>query len=144
MRESEKTMINFPSMRHFRHLTALDEQRHFGRAAKAALIGERKQHHVERTGFEATSLATLVKLVDDGFGVTLLPTLAVDAGLLSGTRVVTRPLLGDLPARQIGIVWRRKTGRGAEFRLLSSELSPRPQSEPTSPPRVQLEDADAR
>jgi LysR family transcriptional regulator, hydrogen peroxide-inducible genes activator len=109
-------------------------------ALAACRLADRR--HTE--GFEATSLATLVKLVDNGFGVTLLPTLAVDAGLLSGTRVVTRPLLGDLPARQIGIVWRRKTGRGAEFRLLSSELSRRAQSEPTSPPRVQLEDAYAR
>jgi LysR family transcriptional regulator, hydrogen peroxide-inducible genes activator len=63
-------------------------------------------------GFEATSLATLVKLVDNGFGVTLLPTLAVEAGLLNGTRVVTRPLSGHAPTRQIGLIWRRKTGRG--------------------------------
>ena len=33
--------------------------------------------------FEATSLATLVQMVDNGLGTTLLPTLAVDAGLLA-------------------------------------------------------------
>jgi LysR family transcriptional regulator, hydrogen peroxide-inducible genes activator len=44
-------------------------------------------------GFEATSLPTLVQMVDNGLGTTLLPTLAVDAGLLLGTNLVTRPLL---------------------------------------------------
>jgi LysR family transcriptional regulator, hydrogen peroxide-inducible genes activator len=32
-------------------------------------------------------------MVDNGLGTTLLPTLAVDAGLLLGTNLVTRPLL---------------------------------------------------
>jgi LysR family hydrogen peroxide-inducible transcriptional activator len=76
-------------------------------------------------GFEATSLATLVQMVDNGLGTTLLPTLAVDAGLLLGTNLVTRPLLADEPARKIGLVWRRGTGRRNEFRLLAKELAER-------------------
>jgi LysR family transcriptional regulator, hydrogen peroxide-inducible genes activator len=76
-------------------------------------------------GFEATSLATLVQMVDNGLGTTLLPTLAVDAGILLGTNVVTRPLVGDRPARKIGLVWRRGTGRRHEFRLLAKELMER-------------------
>jgi LysR family transcriptional regulator, hydrogen peroxide-inducible genes activator len=73
--------------------------------------------------FEATSLATLVQMVDNGLGTTLLPKLAVDAGLLHGTSLVTRPLLGETPARKIGLVWRRGTGRRKEFRLLAKELT---------------------
>jgi LysR family transcriptional regulator, hydrogen peroxide-inducible genes activator len=76
-------------------------------------------------GFEATSLATLVQMVDNGLGTTLLPTLAVDAGILLGTNVVSRPLVGDRPARKIGLVWRRGTGRRHEFRLLAKELMER-------------------
>jgi len=75
--------------------------------------------------FEATSLATLVQMVDNGLGTTLLPTLAVDAGLLHGTSLVTRPLLSEAPARKIGLVWRRGTGRRKEFRLLAKELTER-------------------
>jgi LysR family hydrogen peroxide-inducible transcriptional activator len=75
--------------------------------------------------FEATSLATLVQMVDNGLGTTLLPTLAVHAGLLLGTNLVTRPMLGDVPARKIGLVWRRGTGRRDEFRLLAKELAER-------------------
>jgi len=76
-------------------------------------------------GFEATSLATLVQMVDNGLGTTLLPTLAVEAGLLRGTNIVTRPLLSDESARKIGLIWRRGTGRRGEFQLLASELAKR-------------------
>ena len=76
-------------------------------------------------GFEATSLPTLVQMVDNGLGTTLLPRLAVDAGLLQGTNLVTRPLLSHDMARKIGLVWRRGTGRRNEFRLLAKELAER-------------------
>jgi len=76
-------------------------------------------------GFEATSLPTLVQMVDNGLGTTLLPTLAVNAGLLLGTNLVTRPLLANEPAREIGLIWRRGTGRRDEFRLLAKELAER-------------------
>src|SRR5262245_4299380 len=86
-------------------------------------------------GFEATSLTTLVQMVDNGLGTTLLPRLAVDAGLLQGTNLVTRPLLSREAARKIGLVWRRGTGRRNEFRLLAKELMERAKlkSKPTGP-----------
>ena len=90
--------------------------------------------------FEATSLPTLVQMVDNGLGTTLLPALAVDAGLLIGTNLVTRPLLPDAPARKIGLIWRRGTGRRDEFRLLAKEIAERarPKSKaPASAPIVQ-------
>jgi LysR family hydrogen peroxide-inducible transcriptional activator len=64
-------------------------------------------------------------MVDNGLGTTLLPTLAVNAGLLLGTNLVTRPLFANEPAREIGLVWRRGTGRRDEFRLLAKELAER-------------------
>ena len=76
-------------------------------------------------GFEATSLPTLVQMVDNGLGITLLPELGVEAGLLRGTSLVTRPLAAEEPARQIGLVWRRGTGRREEFLLLAKELAER-------------------
>lgn len=78
--------------------------------------------------FEATSLATLVQMVDNGLGITLLPMLAVDAGLLLGTNLAIRPLFADEPVRKIGLVWRRGTGRRDEFRLLAKELLKRARS----------------
>ena len=72
---------------------------------------------------EATSLHTLVQMVDNGFGVTLLPQLAIDGGILSGTTLAVLPTAGEQPSREIGLIWRRGTGRQREFDLLTSELS---------------------
>jgi LysR family hydrogen peroxide-inducible transcriptional activator len=85
--------------------------------------------------FEATSLATLVQMVDNGLGTTLLPRLAVDAGVLLGTSLVTRPMLGDEPRRKIGLAWRRGTGRRNEFRLLAKELAQRAKPSPKAETR---------
>jgi LysR family transcriptional regulator, hydrogen peroxide-inducible genes activator len=75
--------------------------------------------------FEATSLATLVQMADNGLGTTLLPALAVNAGLLLGTNLITRPLLSEDAARSIGLIWRKGTGRRQEFLLLAQELAQR-------------------
>ena len=78
-------------------------------------------------GFEATSLLTLVQMVDNGFGTTLLPLMAVEAGLLQGTELVTRPLQSDTAKRQIGMIWRQGARRSAEFQLLAKEILKRAQ-----------------
>jgi LysR family hydrogen peroxide-inducible transcriptional activator len=88
--------------------------------------------------FEATSLPTLVQMVDNGLGTTLLPALAVDAGLLSGTNLVTRPLLPDAPARKIGLIWRRGTGRRNEFRLLAKEITERAKPKSKAPTSARI------
>ncbi len=72
--------------------------------------------------FEATSLHTLVQMVDSGLGVTLLPQLALDAQILKGTDLVARPLDGDAPARRVALVWRKGTGRRDEFQLLARAI----------------------
>ena len=71
---------------------------------------------------EATSLHTLVQMVDNGLGATLLPQLAIDGGILSGTTLAVLPTAGQQPSREIGLIWRRGTGRQREFDLLASEL----------------------
>ena len=69
-----------------------------------------------------TSLHTLVQMVDNGLGMTLIPEMAVEAGLLTGTGVVTRRLDADHPSRRIALVWRRGSPREKEFRLLADAL----------------------
>ena len=69
-----------------------------------------------------TSLHTLVQMVDNGLGVTLVPQMAVDAGLLTGTRVAVRALQAEHAARQIALIWRANSPRENEFRLLASAL----------------------
>jgi LysR family hydrogen peroxide-inducible transcriptional activator len=72
--------------------------------------------------FQATSLYTLVQMVENGLGVTLLPKIALDAGILKGTHVVTRPIAGKSQARELALVWRRGSARRAEFELMAGML----------------------
>jgi LysR family hydrogen peroxide-inducible transcriptional activator len=69
-----------------------------------------------------TSLHTLVQMVDNRLGVTLVPQMAVEAGLLEGTSVEARPLVSELAKREIALIWRKGSAREAEFRLLAAEL----------------------
>lgn len=71
---------------------------------------------------EATSLLTLVQMVENGLGTTLLPQLAIDGGLLRGSRVVTRPLEASAEKRSIGIAWRKGTRRAGEFAMLGEAI----------------------
>ena len=73
-------------------------------------------------GFAATSLATLVQMVGSGLGVSLIPQMAVDAGLTDLAPVATRPLT-ESASRHIVIAWRAGSSRGAEARLLAQTLS---------------------
>ncbi len=76
-------------------------------------------------GFEATSLHTLVQMVATGLGVTLVPQIAIDAGVSGCAEVRTGirliPLSDDC-SRQIGLVWRLSSLRDAECKLLADEL----------------------
>ncbi len=69
-----------------------------------------------------TSLHTLVQMVDNGLGLTMLPEMAIDAGILRETDVVARPLKGKSAKREIALVWRKNSPRAEEFRLLAEEL----------------------
>ena len=69
-----------------------------------------------------TSLHTLVQMVDNGLGMTLVPEMAVKAGLLDGTRVEARALKADHAFRRIALVWRKGSPREKEFRLLADAL----------------------
>lgn len=69
-----------------------------------------------------TSLHTLIQMVDNGLGMTLVPEMAVTAGLLQHTRVEARPLKAEHPSRKIALVWRRASPRDKEFQLLADAL----------------------
>lgn len=72
--------------------------------------------------FSGTSLTTLVQMAANGIGVTLLPRLALQAGLLRGTGLVARPLADDAPPRRLALVWRASSPRGRDFETLAEFL----------------------
>jgi LysR family hydrogen peroxide-inducible transcriptional activator len=69
-----------------------------------------------------TSLHTLVQMVDNGLGVTFIPGMALEAGILTGTDVDARPLRSEHPHRQIALIWRRSSPRESEFNMLAKTL----------------------
>ena len=72
--------------------------------------------------FQASSLHTLVQMVDNGLGVTVLPKMAVDAGILRGLKLDFRPFSSPKASRRIALVWRKTSRRGDEFRMLGEFL----------------------
>jgi LysR family hydrogen peroxide-inducible transcriptional activator len=69
-----------------------------------------------------TSLHTLVQMVDNGLGLTFVPAMAIEAGILVGTNVDIRPLQSDHGFREIALIWRRSSPREEEFQLLADTL----------------------
>jgi len=69
-----------------------------------------------------TSLHTLVQMVDNGLGLTFIPQMAIEAGILDGTRVDARPLRSDHGFRRIALIWRRSSPREAEFQMLAAAI----------------------
>ncbi len=72
---------------------------------------------------QASSLLTLVHMVANGLGITLLPSLACQASLLEGTNVSLSPLEGQANHRKLGLAWRNSSVRKDELRLLAEHLS---------------------
>jgi LysR family transcriptional regulator, hydrogen peroxide-inducible genes activator len=71
---------------------------------------------------EATSLTTLIQMVEGGLGVTLLPGITLDAGILKGTQLVSRPFSPPAPSRMLALVARRTSPRRRDADLLAEFL----------------------
>jgi LysR family hydrogen peroxide-inducible transcriptional activator len=70
----------------------------------------------------ATSLHTLVQMVGSGLGVSLVPAMAVDAGLAEAAAVAVRPLDREAAHRDIVVAWRAGSSRKVEGQLLAECL----------------------
>ena len=67
--------------------------------------------------FGASSLLTLIEMVDADLGITFLPEMARGSTLLRNTRVRLWPM-HENSYRTIGLAWRKGSRRAEEFRLL--------------------------
>jgi len=72
---------------------------------------------------QATSLSTLVQMVANGLGVTLLPERALAIELRRGAGLVSREFRAPAPSRTIGLAWRPGAARAGEYRLLGQTLA---------------------
>jgi LysR family transcriptional regulator, hydrogen peroxide-inducible genes activator len=71
---------------------------------------------------EATSLTTLLQMVEGGMGVTLMPELTLASGILNGTRLVARPFSKHVPSRTIALALRRESGLKREADLFAEHV----------------------
>ncbi|MEH6570220.1 MAG: hydrogen peroxide-inducible genes activator [Halioglobus sp.] len=70
--------------------------------------------------YQATTLNTIVQMVANGIGITVLPKMAVAANVLRGTDVQIRPFDAQGVSRVVGLMWRKKSPRRNEFQLLGN------------------------
>ncbi|QBF30219.1 hydrogen peroxide-inducible genes activator [Thalassococcus sp. S3] len=68
----------------------------------------------EDESFSATSLSTLIAMVQEDLGITLLPKLAVDGGISKGHNLHLGDVLGACP-RDVVLAWRKSSPNEALF-----------------------------
>ncbi len=115
----EKTKLVDPKNYRFNRLNAgsvlLLEDGHCLRDHALTACKVRSMQKVSR--FVATSLLTLVEMIDADLGVSYLPEMAADSAILRNTKVRMHPM-PDRPHRTIGLAWRTGSARVEEFRRL--------------------------
>lgn len=108
-----------PGNYHFNRLDAdsilLLEDGHCLRDHALAACKIRNTQKVQRIG--ATSVLTLVEMVDADLGISFLPEMAQGSSILRNTRVRLKPL-GEKSYRTIGLAWRKGSRRASEFESL--------------------------
>lgn len=83
-----------------------------------------------RRELASTSLATILPMVAAGHGITLLPGMAVDAGIADKSAVDIVPFADTVPTRMIGLIWRKTNPRAETFRALGEAIKEAIHEEP--------------
>jgi LysR family hydrogen peroxide-inducible transcriptional activator len=61
-------------------------------------------------------------MVDNGLGLTFVPGMAIQTGILQGTKVDAKQLESAHGFRRVALIWRRSSPRENEFQLLAATL----------------------
>lgn len=69
--------------------------------------------------YQGTSLHTLVQMVANGLGVTLLPDISVKADILGDTHLQLKHFSNENVSREIGMAWRKSDPRREDYVLLA-------------------------
>jgi LysR family hydrogen peroxide-inducible transcriptional activator len=69
--------------------------------------------------YQATSLITLVQMVANGLGITLLPEIALKSGLLTNTNIEIRAFSEKNVARTISLIWRPSSAKIPKLKTVS-------------------------
>ncbi|MEX0619106.1 MAG: LysR substrate-binding domain-containing protein [Pseudohongiellaceae bacterium] len=69
--------------------------------------------------YQGTSLHTLVQMVANGLGITLLPGIAIQANILRDTNLQLRHFREEEVSRHIGLAWRKSDPRQRDYHVLA-------------------------
>ena len=69
--------------------------------------------------YQGTSLHTLVQMVANGLGMTLLPAMSINANVLGDTHLKIKHFSNDNVSREVGMAWRKSDPRREEYLLLA-------------------------
>ena len=89
-----------------------------------ALAGCRLKNHKVIHTFGANSLQMLLQMVDDDLGVTIVPDMTINAGVLKNTKIKSKQLAEKRYYRDIGFAWRKGASREDLFRELMDLIQP--------------------
>ncbi len=82
--------------------------------------------HNRKSGLEGSSLTTLVQMVANGLGTTLLPLIAVGVDVPTNNEISVLPFRKPQPGRTLGLIWRDTSSKSDAYRefaqVLRSEL----------------------
>lgn len=70
--------------------------------------------------YQGTSLPTLVQMVANDIGITLIPEMALTSGILKHTGVIARGFSDGDVKRTIGMIWRPDSSKQNDLQLLSA------------------------
>jgi len=69
--------------------------------------------------YQGTSLHTLVQMVANGLGITLLPAISIGADVLGDTHLQLKHFSNENVSREIGMAWRKSDPRKEDYLLLA-------------------------
>jgi LysR family transcriptional regulator, hydrogen peroxide-inducible genes activator len=73
--------------------------------------------------FFATSLHTLTQMVNNKLGVTFMPQMAINSGLLEGTQLISQAPLNATAYRDIGVAWRPTSTKAHSYKLMAALIA---------------------
>lgn len=72
-----------------------------------------------RKAYSASSLATLLQMVSNGYGITLIPEMAANSNIIPNSVQITK-FKRPTPTRSIGLTWRPGSSRAKDFKTLGT------------------------
>lgn len=104
------------------NLLLLSEGHCLADQAMAVCHLQRGQMEGEMADLRAASLETLIQLVGAGYGITLIPALAMRGSWVSGSGVVAQPLAAADASRRVALIYRHSFPRQAALQALAAVI----------------------